>query len=426
MNILESILQQMSGISQSQKKFMVTLFSTILLVYGKVNFTNLSRYSSLSEKTYRRHFLKNFDFAEFNQYFINKALDSEQTIIAVIDCSFIDKSGKKTEGKASFYNGVAGRPEEGLEISVISVVEVETHLSYSVSVQQTPWRPPTELPKNPLTAQRKRKSKKPTKKKARLCSTPEITRVDDYAQHLKKTRSLLPESVRYLVADGYYCRAKFWDAVRNSNLNLISKLRSDANLKYLYTGEKNKICAPRKYDGKVECNKLKNLTFIKEFQPGVKLYSLVVWSVSLKCKIRLACLSELQPNGKIKNILLFSTDIELTGEQILEYYQARFQIEFIFRDAKQFTGLSNCQSRSGQCLDFHFNASLIALNLAKYEAYNRHSSPKPFVFSMTSYKRREFNRHILYTFIDKLDLDRNLILNHPNLPSVLSYGTLAA
>ncbi|MEG5048905.1 transposase [Microcoleus sp. B4-C1] len=426
MNILESILQQMSGISQSQKKFMVTLFSTILLVYGKVNFTNLSRYSSLSEKTYRRHFLKNFDFAEFNQYFINKALDSEQTIIAVIDCSFIDKSGKKTEGKASFYNGVAGRPEEGLEISVISVVEVETHLSYSVSVQQTPWRPPTELPKNPLTAQRKRKSKKPTKKKASQSSTPEITRVDDYAQHLKKTRSLLPESVRYLVADGYYCRAKFWDAVRNSNLNLISKLRSDANLKYLYTGEKNKIGAPRKYDGKVECNKLKNLTFIKEVKPGVKLYSLVVWSVSLKCKIRLACLSELQPNGKIKNILLFSTDIELTGEQILEYYQARFQIEFIFRDAKQFTGLSNCQSRSGQCLDFHFNASLIALNLAKYEAYNRHSSPKPFVFSMTSYKRREFNRHILYTFIDKLDLDRNLILNHPNLPSVLSYGTLAA
>jgi len=84
------------------------------------------------------------------------------------------------------------------------------------------------------------------------------------------------------------------------------------------------------------------------------------------------------------------------------------------------------QSRSGQRLDFHFNARLIALNLAKYEAYDRHLSPDPFVFSMASYKRREFNRHILYTFIDKLDLDPNLILNHPNLPSVLSYGTLAA
>ncbi len=92
----------------------------------------------------------------------------------------------------------------------------------------------------------------------------------------------MPESVRYLVADGYYCRAKFWEAVRDSNLNLISKLRSDANLKYLYTGEKNSQSAPRKYEGKVDCNKLKDLTFIKEVKPGVKLYSLVVWSVSFK------------------------------------------------------------------------------------------------------------------------------------------------
>jgi len=426
MNIIESILQQMPGISQAQKKFMVILFSTILLVYGKVNFTNLSRYSSLNEKTYRRHFFKDFDFPEFNKSLINQALNHERTLIAVIDCSFIPKSGKKTEGKASFYNGVAGRPEEGLEISVISVVEVETHLSYSLSVQQTPWRPPTELPKNPLTAKVKKNSKKRGKKRNTEISTLEITRVDDYAQHLIKTRSLLPDSVRYLVADGYYYRFKFCHAVRDADLNLISKLRIDANLNYIYTGEKNKRGAPRKYDGKVDCNNLKNLTFIKEVQPDVKLYSLVVWSCCLKCKIRLACLSEVQPNGKIKNILLFSTDINLPGEQILEYYQARFQIEFIFREAKQFTGLSDCQSRSSQRLDFHFNSSLIALNLAKYEAYNRHLSPTPFVFSMASYKRLEFNRHLLYTFINKLDLDPNLILNHPNLPSVLSYGTLAA
>ena len=82
--------------------------------------------------------------------------------------------------------------------------------------------------------------------------------------------------------------------------------------------------------------------------------------------------------------------------------------------------------RSSQRLNFHFNASLIALNVAKYEAYTCHLSPAPFVFSIASYKRREFNRHLLYTFIDKLDLDHDLILNHPNLPSVLSYGTLAA
>ena len=61
---------------------------------------------------------------------------------------FFFKSGKQTEGKGYFYNGVAGRAEQGLEISVISLVEVETHISYSLSVQQTPARPTTELPKN--------------------------------------------------------------------------------------------------------------------------------------------------------------------------------------------------------------------------------------------------------------------------------------
>jgi hypothetical protein len=105
---MEQILQQMPGISQPQKKFLLILFSTILLVYGKVNFTNLSRYSSLSEKTYRRHFIKKFNFPQFNQCFLKEVSTPEQTIIAVIDCSFLRKSGKKTEGKAYFYNSIAG------------------------------------------------------------------------------------------------------------------------------------------------------------------------------------------------------------------------------------------------------------------------------------------------------------------------------
>ena len=164
MNIIEPILQQMSGVSQAQKKFMVILFSTMLLVYGKVNFTNLGRYSSLSEKTYRRHFLKGFDFPKFPQYFVKEAWNSERTIIAVIDCSLLKKSGNKTEGKAYFYNGVAGRTEQGLEISVIAIVEVETHLSYSLSVQQTPSRPTTKLPKKNRTVAQKKLSKKRGKK----------------------------------------------------------------------------------------------------------------------------------------------------------------------------------------------------------------------------------------------------------------------
>jgi IS4 transposase len=61
---------------------------------------------------------------------------------------------------------------------------------------------------------------------------------------------------------------------------------------------------------------------------------------------------------KIRYVVLFSTDLELSARLIVEYYKARFSIEFIFRDAKQFAGFSDCQSREKQVLHFHFNASV--------------------------------------------------------------------
>jgi hypothetical protein len=179
MNIMESILQQMPGISQPQKRFLITLFSTILLVYGKVNFTNLSRYSCLSEKTYRRHFFKSFNFPQFNQYFFEKVLNSEHTVIAVIDCYFFKKSGKKTDGKAYFFKGVTGKSEQGLEISVISIVEIESRLSYSLSLQQTSSRPQIKtakkLPQNPKNCWSKKSAKNRTLKVQSLTSQELMT-----------------------------------------------------------------------------------------------------------------------------------------------------------------------------------------------------------------------------------------------------------
>jgi hypothetical protein len=67
-----------------------------MLVYGKMNFTNLGRYSSVNKKTDRRQFLKKFDWFQFSKYFFKKALNHQRTI-AVIDCSFLKKSGKKTD-----------------------------------------------------------------------------------------------------------------------------------------------------------------------------------------------------------------------------------------------------------------------------------------------------------------------------------------
>nr|MBH8575412.1 IS4 family transposase [Dendronalium phyllosphericum CENA369] len=92
----------------------------------------------------------------------------------------------------------------------------------------------------------------------------------------------------------------------------------------------------------------------------------------------------------------------------------------------QFTGLSDCQARDVKKLDFHFNASFTALNLAKLDAHQQQSAQKPLIFSMASVKRRALNDHLLDTFISMLDLSPTVIKSHPNYQNLRAYGVIAA
>ncbi|WP_073074337.1 transposase [Phormidesmis priestleyi] len=151
-----------------------------------------------------------------------------------------------------------------------------------------------------------------------------------------------------------------------------------------------------------------------------------VWHVSLKREIRVVYLIDRRLPNRVRTCLLFSTDVEQDPKQIVQFYKLRFGIEFLFRDAKQFTGLSDCQARDLLKLDFHFNASFTALNLAKFDAHHQHQGQDPFVFSMASAKRRAFNQPLLERFMANLDLEPSVIKSHPNFSTLCDYGTIAA
>ena len=75
--------------------------------------------------------------------------------------------------------------------------------------------------------------------------------------------------------------------------------------------------------------------------------------------------------------LLFSTDLTLDALAIAKYYKARFQIEFVIRDAKQYTGLVDNQARNSKAINSHLNISLMALNTLKIEdAFSKNSFKK--------------------------------------------------
>ncbi|MDX2240696.1 MAG: transposase [Leptolyngbyaceae cyanobacterium bins.302] len=308
------------------------------------------------------------------------------------------KSGRATFGLDWFWHGSSNRVERGLEVSVVAVVDVQTGQGYALSAEQT-------------YAQ---------------VDLPEGTRMDQYLYHLDCVRPHLPSAVQYLAVDGAYAKEGFVSGVVELNLHVISKLRCDANLQFLYTGAQKRCGRPRKYAGKVDLSDLSGFTFVEQVQPEVDLYTAVVWSVSLKRSIRVAYLVDRSHSNRVHTCLLFSTDVGQDPKQIVEYYKLRFQIEFIFRDAKQFTGFEDCQARDAQKLAFHFNASLTALNLAKLEAIQQHSGQAPFVFSMASIKRRRLNEHLLERFICNLDLEPTQIKSHPNYSSLCNYGIIAA
>jgi Transposase DDE domain len=91
--------------------------------------------------------------------------------------------------------------------------------------------------------------------------------------------------------------------------------------------------------------------------------------------------------------------------RLIEYYKARFQIEFAFRDAKQHTGLRDCQSTCKKKLYNHFNTSLTALNLLKLEDRQEKGIDDHTVISIDSWKRRKANLLFMEIIFSNLEID---------------------
>ena len=111
-------------------------------------------------------------------------------------------------------------------------------------------------------------------------------------------------------------------------------------------------------------------------------------------------------------------------EKIVRYYQSRFQIEFLYRDAKQFTGLTNCQGRSKNKLDFHFSASLSTINLAKQDWLSTKGKGQP--FSMSDYKTLYNNTLMFERFMCMFAINPNTPKNQNIFKELLNYGKIAA
>ena len=193
-------------------------------------------------------------------------------------------------------------------------------------------------------------------------------------------------------------------------------------MRYLSQGPKRPGPGRQKtYDGKVNWSDLSRFERLDTEDEHIVLYQQVLNHVQLQCNLQVVVLVHTQRN---RYAVLFSTDVDLEPQRLYRYYKARFQIEFLFRDAKQFAGLSDCQARSKAKLDFHFNASLSAVTFAKLEA--RHQTGHcGQAFSMARLKRRAFNQHLIDRICEHLANGQSLEKSSPDYETLCNYGIIA-
>ena len=180
----------------------------------------------------------------------------------------------------------------------------------------------------------------------------------------------------------------------NGGFHIISRFRNDAVLFYP-TAEKptGRRGRPPKYDGTIDFSRLDTSRCTEHEVDKGKLYGLKAWSKALKRMVSLAVWYPDEGRAD-KWHLCFSTDVTQSAHDVLEYYRTHFQLEFCFRDSKQYAGITNCQSTDLRKLAFHFNASLTAINLAK-AACKRIGIP----YFISSCKSMIHNAYMLERFI---------------------------
>ncbi len=400
--LLAAILGKMPDISKWQRHFILHLIPLFLSIKGRINFMQMSRYGQYIESTYRNNFSKPFDFGQMNHIHITENGSGYYTII--FDPSHMHKSGKHTYGKSIYWSGCDNASKPGLEIGGIAIGDIANHTAFHYEAIQTPSM--SELKKNGKNL------------------------LDHYASLIIARKDELIKFSKHLVVDAYFSKQKYVDSILTStDFHLISRLRDDVVLKYIYQGEPTgKRGRPQLYDGKIDITRPDMNHFQKVYQDNEYIIlSAVVHAKALKRNIKLALVQYLNQDGTVKNTkIYFSTDLEISAWFLYKYYQNRFQIEFIYRDANQFVGLEQCQARSEEKLNFHFNASLSAVSIAKSAHWLSIPKEERKSFSMTDVKTLYHNRLLINRFFDVLGIDPNTHINNTKLKELYYFGSLAA
>ena len=361
---------------------MSRIITAMLSMTGRVTMLGLSRWAEKggSYRTIQRFFHAAIPWATLFWFFFCKhLLDPQETYILAGDESVVTKAGEKTHGLDYFFSGLLKKTVPGLSFFTLSLIGTQRRQSFPILLRQmvrTTEEKVASLAKKQAKKAKesgeKRKMGRPkgsrNKAKAEVTLNPELLHIQEMVKSLLETMQGVIR-LSYLVMDGHFGNHPAVHMVRACGLHLISKLRHDAALYMPYSGPKPKRGPTPRLGEKVNVRQLPG-TYLKEteIKDGfeTRTYQLPLLLSEFAQPLNIVILLRTNLTTKAcSHVILFSSDLELAHDKLVDFYSLRFQIEFNFRDAKQFWGLEDFMNVSEVAVTNAANLSLFMVDVSQ-------------------------------------------------------------
>jgi putative transposase len=298
------------------------------------------------------------------------------------DESPISKAGKKTYGVDWFFSSIHNKVMRGLGFFSIALIDVTNRQAYSMSTEQIvrseeekeqakkrkTLRKSHTKPSGPKRQRGRPKGSK-NKNKAEVTLSPELSRI---LVQVQKVLALIGNKIRiaYFVLDGHFGNHLACSMVRQTGLHLISKMHHNAELYLLPTAQEKRDRPRLKYGARIHyaalpqelrCSSTTQDGYCRDIYQATCLHKHFADPINVVVVVK-TCLE----TKRVAHVVLFSSDLSLAAQKLYDYYKLRFQIEFTFRDAKQYFGLEDFMGVKETAVANAVGLSFFMVNLSAY------------------------------------------------------------
>ena len=384
---------------------MKQIITAMLSMTGRITMLGLSRWAGEggSYRTIQRFYSTAIPWAQvFWEFFSQRLWQKEEVYILAGDECVVSKAGKQTYGLDHFFSGLQQKVIPSLSFFVISLVSVKQRRSYPIYLEQTARSPEEKATSKAKKEAKKAKSVEPKRKRGRpkgsknkikseVTLNPELLRIQKMLKDLLSQISSMLQPV-YLALDGHFGNYPAFQMVRQCGIHLISKLRWDAALCFPYQGLYKGSGPHCKYGDRVNYRNIPQ-EYLKTtcVEDGIQTCTYQAQLLHPDFPVPLNVVIIVKTNLTTQawaHVILFSSDLDLSFDKLLDYYSLRFQIEFNFRDAKQFWGLEDFMNVNQTAVTNAANLSLFMVNLSQLLMCDfRQTDPDFGVLDLKSYYR---------------------------------------